>query len=213
MSHRLRDRPAVRAARKNRSARQPGRCADRLKTPPRAGASHFCPRSPRGERPPSRRLAGLRPRFLSTLPARGATATPIMDGGAGKNFYPRSPQEERPAARGRRGNPQSFLSTLPARGATWRSCDLPTRHRISIHAPRKRSDGLLSPDLPGDFLFLSTLPARGATVRPSGRAFVITNFYPRSPQEERLIKEVSDHDQGYFYPRSPQEERPGGETA
>ena len=50
LSHRLRDRPAVRAARKNRSARQPERCADRPKTPPRAGASHFYPRSPRGER-------------------------------------------------------------------------------------------------------------------------------------------------------------------
>ena len=79
--------------------------------------SHFYPRSPRGERRglvPSHRCVR---RFLSTLPARGATIR--RSGGyiAGQ-----------------------FLSTLPARGATeMTGCN--GQHRaISIHAPREGSD-------------------------------------------------------------------------
>ena len=110
-------------------------------------------------------------RFLSTLPARGATAASLFVGLA-------SP----------------FLSTLPARGAT-----LPQQpggkragRTISIHAPREGSDttsaarrkksrenhfyprsprgerllyGRLAGPTP--FEFLSTLPARGATLSKS----------------------------------------------
>ena len=101
--------------------------------------------------------------FLSTLPARGATAL-------GLNFGPCFRQ---------------FLSTLPARGATGRRAGLLPAPPISIHAPREGSDGcsrlLLPrptdfyprsprgerpgrpPSAPGCRRFLSTLPARGAT--------------------------------------------------
>ena len=42
--------------------------------PPASSAGHFYPRSPRGERPErSNRYKGAQLKFLSTLPARGAT--------------------------------------------------------------------------------------------------------------------------------------------
>ena len=104
-------------------------------------------------------------RFLSTLPARGATRP-----------LPICPTCKR------------FLSTLPARGATKGTEKEWVKEQISIHAPREGSD---RPQAPGDgeiacnfyprsprgerpdatackvteILFLSTLPARGATCR------------------------------------------------
>ena len=148
---------------------------------------YFYPRSPRGERRFKRDFANITTIFLSTLPARGATA----------RIWNEWFRDE-------------FLSTLPARGAT-RRC----RSRqasappISIHAPREGSDdagqglGVVGVVIsihapregsdrgsPGSFcwiqisihapregsdsrrwrtwtwscLFLSTLPARGATL-------------------------------------------------
>ena len=101
---------------------------------------HFYPRSPRGERlaaacaqnnmlisihapregsDTSRpRLPASAWRFLSTLPARGATAPHHAARGQVQNFYPRSPRGERPVLITRLHRPRIFLSTLPARGAT-----------------------------------------------------------------------------------------------
>ena len=121
LSHRLRDRPAVRAARKSHSARQPERCADRPKTPPRAGASHFYPRSPRGERLMG--VAGIKryQLFLSTLPARGATAhVPQLANLTIISIH--TPRKgERPVSHGGGSWMALFLSTLPARGTTTKS--------------------------------------------------------------------------------------------
>ena len=105
---------------------------------------------------------GREERFLSTLPARGATWQIVLvigqsnisihapregsdPAGSGTglghhHFYPRSPRGERLLVCCGRGTGGSFLSTLPARGATVR-CGLP------MYAEE----------------FLSTLPARGAT--------------------------------------------------
>ena len=66
-------------------------------------------------------------RFLSTLPARGATQ-------CGKCLH-----------RQRAG----FLSTLPARGATAWSIDGNVVTIISIHAPREGSDGQAQRGQPG----------------------------------------------------------------
>ena len=102
-------------------------------------------------------------KFLSTLPARGATVVI-------------------PPCRAS----TAFLSTLPARGATYfASIQMSNRTRISIHAPREGSDCLPQPwttqtahfyprsprgerplplySLMQERTFLSTLPARGAT--------------------------------------------------
>ena len=57
-------------------------------------------------------------RFLSTLPARGATSK-------SSSFWAGI----------------LFLSTLPARGATQAQRGQPGRKKISIHAPREGSDG------------------------------------------------------------------------
>ena len=124
--------------------------------------------------------------FLSTLPARGATARPHLVNLRNPNFYPRSPRGERlhrlqcRSPHGlisihapREGSdscaascapPQNkFLSTLPARGATYYR-RLEWMHvLISIHAPREGSDLLPDKDKLQASKFLSTLPARGAT--------------------------------------------------
>ena len=119
--------------------------------------------APREGSDPMRSRLQRRPfRFLSTLPARGATGVAeiivVLDG---------------------------FLSTLPARGATDRGGRHQARRAISIHAPREGSDWQSPADalLWEDFYprsprgerriyhaarrlegeFLSTLPARGAT--------------------------------------------------
>ena len=83
-------------------------------------------------------FAGL---FQSTLPARGATVTPIV----------------------RSASNPGFQSTLPARGATGEQRRRSLRKRISIHAPRTGSDMMVSICVRRMPLFQSTLPARGAT--------------------------------------------------
>ena len=58
-----------------------------------------------------------------------------------------------------------------------------------------------------DTLFLSTLSARRATCIIDIINNIIDNFYPRSPQGERLSCAWSASKLGDFYPRSPQGER------
>ena len=80
-------------------------------------------------------------RFLSTLPARGAT---------GAFRYAQDP---------------SFISIhAPREGSDPRQQGTAAEHRrISIHAPREGSDVACVSQTYVDELFLSTLPARGAT--------------------------------------------------
>ena len=80
-------------------------------------------------------------RFLSTLPARGATSKTALPTGQKKLFLSTLP------ARGATSGTadcapelSEFLSTLPARGATQRSKSQSRCRRISIHAPREGSD-------------------------------------------------------------------------
>ena len=170
--------------------------------------NYFYPRSPRGERPASRSAFRTRLRFLSTLPARGAT-------------FSQCSQSRRAG---------TFLSTLPARGATFAFVRKSRSIRISIHAPREGSDrgpgspqhssshfyprsprgelrlslrsksrpwwiSIHAPREGSDGLgltalyllgkFLSTLPARGATFQPDSSPILSAYFYPRSPRGER----------------------------
>ena len=82
-------------------------------------------------------------KFLSTLPARGAT----------------------PDFQAAKAVMNIFLSTLPARGATEGSVNSMKAAWISIHAPREGSDYGKPAYRPAEKEFLSTLPARGATER------------------------------------------------
>ena len=169
-------------------------------------------------------------KFLSTLPARGATVANLSEWWRGQHFYPRSPRGERPPAACPPRTPCSDFYPRSPRGER-RSEAAGEIHQggISIHAPREGSDAGPA-GLPGgrtDFyprsprgerpnrasasslvtLFLSTLPARGATLSAFIGAAARTYFYPRSPRGERpsavnLIASAID-----FYPRSPRGER------
>ena len=106
--------------------------------------SNFYPRSPRGERPSYFITLTYTEEFLSTLPARGATALAMRLAQYGQDFYPRSPRGERPP---------SSLSSLYQRGisihAPREGSDPVTVlpffvHDISIHAPREGSDAFFS---------------------------------------------------------------------
>ena len=105
-------------------------------------------------------------KFLSTLPAWGATKTLLRVASPSMHFYPRSPRGERHYTAGTFGNKITvFLSTLPAWGATASRIPVcshlanfyprsPRGERpvivgvrvsaflISIHAPRVGSDVL-----------------------------------------------------------------------
>ena len=125
-------------------------------------------------------------KFLSTLPARGATAV-TEDGtryGIISIHAPREGSDIMCWSPMRAG--MVFLSTLPARGATQPFQLLfVVPLLISIHAPREGSD-MFSFFSSSKFVkFLSTLPARGATQHFSRRPPPRTNFYPRSPRGER----------------------------
>ena len=108
-------------------------------------------------------------KFLSTLPARGATSNHLYRTLQKGDFYPRSPRGERPKL-ARLGNSlKTFLSTLPARGATISERATEVYNLISIHAPREGSDTFTFLVFLAVLVFLSTLPARGATMAPDFR--------------------------------------------
>ena len=94
----------------------------------------------RGATVQQRHQHGERVEFLSTLPARGATRGNPTQAGGQCDFYPRSPRGER--------QPLSAISTA--------SC------KISIHAPREGSDADILENIRVHF-----------------------DFYPRSPRGER----------------------------
>ena len=170
-------------------------------------------------------------KFLSTLPARGATKQPrkkaetlhisIHAPREGSDplplscklclfyFYPRSPRGERPFARKNRYSMVSYFYPRSPRG------ERPLAEQLASLAEQ----------------FLSTLPARGAT----GCCLLLwlrwKDFYPRSPRGERryaacnltctfkflstlpargaTVPERSPSPTCmYFYPRSPRGERP-----
>ena len=101
-------------------------------------------------------------------------------------FYPRSPQGERQPCRTKHSTNSKFLSTLSARRATGRVMVIVSVLSISIHALRKESDVFLQSPPPRRKAFLSTLSARRATFIRIKSALTQNNFYPRSPQGERL---------------------------
>ena len=80
-----------------------------------------------------------------------------------------------------------FQSTLPAGGATTRRYFELERVRISIHAPRRGSDGERTKVSWARYIFQSTLPAGGATPFGDYNLPYSVNFNPRSPQGERQL--------------------------
>ena len=100
--------------------------------------------------------------FLSTLPARGATADLFTTG-----FR------------------DLFLSTLPARGATPALAVASMALAISIHAPREGSDLPVPPDWPVQASNFYPRSPRGERLKLQHFNADVLNFYPRSPRGER----------------------------
>ena len=177
--------------------------------PPCVGAQDlrsFNPRSPRGERPATRKASACSHEFQSTLPARGAThwcgllvrcsgfnprsprgerlrcgfhSTYLAEG-----FNPRSPRGERPVGVWRASGGRWFQSTLPARGATnaYRERVEYLKFQSTLPARGATIHGIPADPLP---VFQSTLPARGATSVHNRTMNERLSFNPRSPRGER----------------------------
>ena len=128
----------------------------------RSTIANFYPRSPRGERRMGHAACARRGRFLSTLPARGATWV---------TFFATSSKP--------------FLSTLPARGATFGGFTVfPSPTNFYPRSPRGERRRSNRPMMRATS-FLSTLPARGATFFHRVPSTSLCHFYPRSPRGER----------------------------
>ena len=124
-------------------------------------------------------------RFLSTLPARGATSPASIRPVSQRNFYPRSPRGERPALAADKTIHTAISIHAPREGSDDPHGRLQHHRRtISIHAPREGSDCSMC----------------SCCARPN-------NFYPRSPRGERQRKSRAFCGRFYFYPRSPRGER------
>ena len=148
-------------------------------------------------------------KFLSTLPARGATdhgkqpdvpavisihapregsdrrpdaALPLLC-----DFYPRSPRGERQPLHGGAAARLQFLSTLPARGATSARRARTSRYLFLSTLPARGATGPAIPKRYARPIFLSTLPARGATPPVKNKRREKKYFYPRSPRGERPL--------------------------
>ena len=134
------------------------------------------------------KIMTLRAKFLSTLPARGATSTLWPLTGCWK-----------------------FLSTLPARGATVCACAAARwRLPISIHAPREGSDCASPFAYSGRRHFYPRSP-RGERHDALGRAPLAQDISIHAPREGSDGRGgTSWGARRYFYPRSPRGERPPG---
>ena len=191
---------------------------------------NFYPRSPRGERPlctlhrhralgisihapregsDKRRLKQQRmvAEFLSTLPARGATAAFPASMAMWTYFYPRSPRGERHYMS--RCDREFFEISIhaPREGSDGAAFFGRSANRISIHAPREGSDGAAffgrsanrisihapreGSDMNGDAFAVLPYdisihaPREGSDVRKRAGCLPATDFYPRSPRGER----------------------------
>ena len=195
------------------SIHAPREGSDRRSTRKRVkSARNFYPRSPRGERRKRyHRRAGGRPisihapregsdahtshrpclpqRFLSTLPARGATYQRDRAESRQQNFYPRSPRGERPLSSSSQISAPNFYPRSP-RGERqeqpWPEEEEPYFYPRSPRGERraKRVDRAQPSG------FLSTLPARGATARASCAELEngISIHAPREGSDRKAIR-------------------------
>ena len=127
---------------------------------------HFYPRSPRGERlVESEQHAASYKRFLSTLPARGATRS--------SHWGPRS----------------SMISIhAPREGSDRDPAELfEGQLRISIHAPREGSDRRRCRGAAGRRDFYPRSPRGERRAARGIWIYLMGDFYPRSPRGERPV--------------------------
>ena len=145
---------------------------------------HFYPRSPRGERPAGPTTSTPSPKFLSTLPARGATQGKTQGGDRDNRFLSTLPARGATWTPGTTLTIMRFLSTLPARGATVNGYQFNSVFRISIHAPREGSDPPPSRSTGPAHISIHA-PREGSDPTCLTVSLTPSNFYPRSPRGER----------------------------
>ena len=127
-------------------------------------ASHFNPRSPRGERQLEPVKDDIKDLFQSTLPAGGATIHRQMV----HTWY------------------LKFQSTLPAGGATLSlTIRFPLASSFQSTLPAGGATSKAQQRATAKYIFQSTLPAGGATTAGIYPVSVDADFNPRSPRGER----------------------------
>ena len=138
---------------------------------------YFNPRSPRGERRVRISAETATTEFQSTLPARGATLSPVASLQLSAYFNPRSPRGERPNSAIYIGDLDAISIHAPREGSdAVRHRHKRGGHSISIHAPREGSDRTREAAFSFALSFQSTLPARGATLVPRGKPATVSVF-------------------------------------
>ena len=152
---------------------------------------YFNPRSPHGERQNCKRISVTLGIFQSTLPARGATASPwTSPGGAtisihaprtgsdvnifqvfepGEEISIHAPRTGSDAGSGGAAGAETISIHAPRTGSDHRKEACADAWRISIHAPRTGSDKSTHRNRASAAGFQSTLPARGATTTHTAR--------------------------------------------
>ena len=151
--------------------------------------THFYPRSPRGERRIQVAATAPSDRFLSTLPAWGATRSMQRLFPLRMYFYPRSPRGER-LSFFPYGLFAFFISIhAPRVGSDPLHFYTVFLFDISIHAPRVGSDPFFQNSIQGIRLFLSTLPAWGATKTAAAWIPRMTQFLSTLPAWGATITE------------------------
>ena len=123
-------------------------------------------------------------RFLSTLPARGATHK-VNDACNCREISIHAPREGSDALGRSERRVASISIHAPREGSDLDAWHYADHYEISIHAPREGSDDSMS----------------------GFKQAASTYFYPRSPRGERPdVADYGIHEQN-FYPRSPRGER------
>ena len=120
--------------------------------------------------------------FLSTLPARGATALPHPRHRPRFHFYPRSPRGERRLYHIPAIVHVSISIHAPREGSDDWFSGLFGGAKISIHAPREGSDLTNVPPSPMRFMISIHAPREGSdltNVPPSPMRFMISIHAPR----------------------------------
>ena len=147
-------------------------------------------------------------RFLSTLPARGATAARHLDEGQGRISI-HAPRE------GSDGQVVELLAEhlisihAPREGSDTVLVLRGRGREISIHAPREGSDLVVVVDEVGLFGISIHAPREGSDVIVNGSNVQDVDISIHAPREgSELYAPPAKGDRRHFYPRSPRGERP-----
>ena len=148
----------------------------------------FYPRSPRGERPTIQPMDGFRARISIHAPREGSDCDTFRGHIAVAKFLSTLPARGATSSSSQISAPSKFLSTLPARGATRPSPRRWSGPNISIHAPREGSDHFVGHGILCAHDFYPRSPRGERRELQICSPFRNNHFYPRSPRGERRTR-------------------------